>query len=260
MMRSNDGTMKLTFLGTGTSTGVPEIGCTCPVCTSSDQRDRRLRVSALVETAQARILIDCGPDFREQMLRVPFDRLDGVLLTHEHYDHTGGIDDLRPFCRFGDIDLYADDLTCTHLRERLPYFFREVLYPGVPRLHFHSIEPYSPLPIKDVDIIPLQVMHGTLPILGYRIGRLGFVTDMLTAPQETYHALQGIDTLVVNGLRPYPHGSHQTIDDAIEFACAVGARNTYLIHMSHQAGLHAETASQLPPQVHLAYDGLEIMV
>lgn len=260
MMRRNDGTMKLTFLGTGTSTGVPEIGCTCPVCTSSDQRDRRLRVSALVETAQARILIDCGPDFREQMLRVPFDRLDGVLLTHEHYDHTGGIDDLRPFCRFGDIDLYADDLTCTHLRERLPYFFREVLYPGVPRLHFHSIEPYSSFTIKDVDIIPLQVMHGTLPILGYRIGRLGFVTDMLTAPKETYHALQGIETLVVNGLRPYSHGSHQTIDDAIEFACAVDSRNTYLIHMSHQAGLHAETASQLPPHVHLAYDGLEIMV
>lgn len=260
MMRGNDEAMKLTFLGTGTSTGVPEIGCTCPVCTSSDQRDRRLRVSALVETAKARILIDCGPDFREQMLRVPFDRLDGVLLTHEHYDHTGGIDDLRPFCRFGDIDIYADDLTCTHLRERLPYFFREVLYPGVPRLHFHSIKPYSPFTVNDVEVNPLQVMHGALPILGYRIGRLGFVTDMLTAPQETYHALQGIETLVVNGLRPYPHGSHQTIEDAIEFARSVGARDTYLIHMSHQAGLHAETASKLPPHVHLAYDGLEIMV
>lgn len=250
--------MKLTFLGTGTSTGVPEIGCTCPVCTSHDPRDRRLRVSALVETSDSRILIDCGPDFREQMLHVAFDRLDGVLLTHEHYDHTGGIDDLRPFCRFGDIDIYADNLTCTHLRERLPYFFREVLYPGVPRLHFHSIEPYKSFDIGDAEITPIQIMHGTLPILGYRIGALGFVTDMLTAPAESYAALEGIDTLVVNGLRHYAHGSHQTIDDAIAFSREVGARETYLIHMSHQAGLHAE--AQLPPHVHMAYDGLEINI
>ena len=258
MNHGNDDFMKVTFLGTGTSTGVPEIGCTCPVCTSSDPRDHRLRVSVLVETANARILIDCGPDFREQMLRAPFDRLDGVLLTHEHYDHTGGIDDLRPFCQFGDIDLYADNLTCTHLRERLPYFFREVLYPGVPRLHFHSVEPYSTFFVNDVEVTPLQIMHGTLPILGYRIGRLGFVTDMLTAPEDTYRTLQGIDTLIVNGLRPFAHGSHQTISDAIEFARTLGAKDTYLIHMSHQAGLHTEIASQLPPHMHVAYDGLEI--
>lgn len=250
--------MKLTFLGTGTSTGVPEIGCACPVCTSHDPRDRRLRVSALVETSDSRILIDCGPDFREQMLHVAFDRLDGVLLTHEHYDHTGGIDDLRPFCRFGDIDIYADNLTCTHLRERLPYFFREVLYPGVPRLHFHSIEPYQAFSIGNTEVTPIQIMHGSLPILGYRIGALGFVTDMLTAPAESYAALQGVDTLVVNGLRHHAHGSHQTIDDAIAFSRKVGARETYLIHMSHQAGLHAE--AQLPAHVHMAYDGLEITI
>lgn len=254
------GHIKLTFLGTGTSTGVPEIGCTCPVCTSHDHRDHRLRVSVLVETPDSHILIDCGPDFREQMLRMPFDRLDGVLLTHEHYDHTGGIDDLRPFCRFGDIDIYADNLTCTHLRERLPYFFREVLYPGVPRLHFHCIEPYKSFHIKDTEIIPIQIMHGKLPILGFRIGSLGFVTDMLTAPEESYAALEGVDTLVVNGLRPYAHGSHQTIDDAIVFSRAIGARETYLIHMSHQAGLHADTDTNLPAHVHLAYDGLEIMI
>ena len=250
--------MKLTFLGTGTSTGVPEIGCTCPVCTSHDPRDRRLRVSALVETSDSRILIDCGPDFREQMLHVAFDRLDGVLLTHEHYDHTGGIDDLRPFCRFGDIDIYADNLTCTHLRERLPYFFREVLYPGVPRLHFHSIEPYHAFSIGNTEVTPIQIMHGSLPILGYRIGALGFVTDMLTAPAESYAALQAIDTLVVNGLRHYAHGSHQTIDDAIAFSCKIGARETYLIHMNHQGGLHPE--AQLPAHVHMAYDGLEITI
>ena len=134
--------MRLTFLGTGTSKGVPEIGCTCPTCLSTDKRDKRLRVSVLIETDETRILIDCGPDFRTQMLGIPFDRLDGVLLTHEHYDHTGGIDDLRPFAIFGDIDVYADDLTHRHLRERLPYFFREVLYPGVPRLLFHTVQPF----------------------------------------------------------------------------------------------------------------------
>ena len=250
--------MRLTFLGTGTSKGVPEIGCTCPTCLSNDPRDKRLRVSALIETDKARILIDCGPDFRTQMLSVPFDRLDGVLLTHEHYDHTGGIDDLRPFAIFGDIDVYADELTHRHLRERLPYFFREVLYPGVPRLLFHTVEPLVPFIINDVEVTPLQVMHGKLPILGYRIGDLGFVTDMTDAPEETISKLKGVDTLVIGALRQRPHATHQTIDEAICVARQVGAREVYLIHMNHEAGLHAETDATLPEGVHLAYDGLTI--
>ena len=252
--------MRLTFLGTGTSKGVPEIGCTCPVCLSTDPRDKRLRVSVLVETDEARILIDCGPDFREQMLRTPFDRFDGVLLTHEHYDHTGGIDDLRPFGIFGDIDVYADELTHRHLRERLPYFFREVLYPGVPRLQFHTVEPYTPFAIKDTQITPLQVMHGKLPIMGYRIGTLGFVTDMTEAPEETLTQLMGVDTLVIGALRQRPHATHQTIDEAIAVAHKVGAREVYLIHMNHEAGLHAKTDAQLPEHVHLSYDGLTIEI
>ena len=252
--------MRLTFLGTGTSKGVPEIGCTCPVCRSTDPHDKRLRVSVLVETDEARILIDCGPDFREQMLRMPFDRLDGVLLTHEHYDHTGGIDDLRPFAIFGDIDVYADALTHHHLRERLPYFFREVLYPGVPRLIFHTVEPCTPFTIKGVEVVPLQVMHGKLPILGYRIGPLGFVTDMTDAPEETFTQLMGVDTLVIGALRQKPHATHQTIEQAIEVARRVGARETYLIHMNHEAGLHADTDAQLPEHVHLSYDGLTIEI
>lgn len=250
--------MRLTFLGTGTSKGVPEIGCTCPTCLSNDPRDKRLRVSALIETDKARILIDCGPDFRTQMLSIPFDRLDGVLLTHEHYDHTGGIDDLRPFAIFGDIDVYADELTHRHLRERLPYFFREVLYPGVPRLLFHTVEPLVPFIINDVEVTPLQVMHGKLPILGYRIGDLGFVTDMTDAPEETISKLKGVDTLVIGALRQRPHATHQTIDEAICAARQVGAREVYLIHMNHEAGLHAETDATLPEGVHLAYDGLTI--
>jgi phosphoribosyl 1,2-cyclic phosphate phosphodiesterase len=194
------------------------------------------------------------------MLRVPFDRLDGVLLTHEHYDHTGGIDDLRPFAIFGDIDVYADELTHRHLRERLPYFFREVLYPGVPRLLFHTVEPLIPFSIKDVEIVPLQVMHGKLPILGYRIGTLGFVTDMTDAPEETIDKLRGVDTLVIGALRQQPHATHQTIDEAIAVARCVGAREVYLIHMSHEAGLHAETDALLPEGIHLAYDGLVIRI
>ena len=252
--------MRLTFLGTGTSKGVPEIGCTCPVCQSTDRRDKRLRVSVLIETDEARILIDCGPDFREQMLRIPFDRLDGVLLTHEHYDHTGGIDDLRPFGIFGDIDVYADALTHQHLRERLPYFFREVLYPGVPRLNFHTVEPYTTFSINGLEITPLQVMHGKMPILGFRIGKLGFVTDMTNAPEETFTQLMGVDTLVIGALRQRPHATHQTIDQAIEVARRVGAKSTYLIHMNHEAGLHAETDALLPEGVHLSYDELTIEV
>lgn len=252
--------MKLTFLGTGTSKGIPEIGCTCPTCLSTDPRDKRLRVSAFIETDSARILIDCGPDLRAQMLRIPFDRIDGVLLTHEHYDHTGGIDDLRPFGIFGDIDVFANELTHRHLRERLPYFFREVLYPGVPRLLFHTVEPLCPFTIKDVEITPLQVMHGKLPILGYRIGNLGFVTDMTEAPEETFDQLMGIHTLVIGALRQRPHATHQTIDEAIAAARRVKARETYLIHMNHEAGLHAETSASLPEHVHLAYDGLVIEV
>ena len=252
--------MKLTFLGTGTSKGIPEIGCTCPTCLSTDQRDKRLRVSALIETNEARILIDCGPDFRMQMLRIPFDRIDGVLLTHEHYDHTGGIDDLRPFAIFGDIDVYADELTHRHLRERLPYFFREVLYPGVPRLLFHTAQPYSSFTIKDTEVTPLLVMHGKLPILGYRIGNLGFVTDMTDAPEDTIAQLQGIDTLVIGALRQRPHATHQTIAEAINIAHRVGARETYLIHMNHEAGLHAETEASLPEHIHLSYDGLTIEI
>ena len=252
--------MRLTFLGTGTSKGVPEIGCTCPTCLSTDRRDKRLRVSALIETSDARILIDCGPDFRTQMLGIPFDRLDGVLLTHEHYDHTGGIDDLRPFALFGDIDVYADDLTHRPLRERLPYFFRDVLYPGVPRLQFHTVQPYIPFTIKDVEVTPLQVMHGKLPILGFRIGNLGFATDMTEVPEETITQLMDVDTLVIGALRQRPHATHQTIDEAIEVARRVRAREVYLIHMNHEAGLHAETEATLPEHVHLSYDGLTIEI
>lgn len=254
--------MTLTILGSGTSTGVPQLGCTCPVCTSTDPRDRRLRTSSLIRTDDAVILIDCGPDLRQQMLHVqPFGRIDGVLITHEHYDHVGGIDDLRPYCQFGHIPLYADHTTATHLRTRLPYCFQEHPYPGVPRIWIKEVEPGAHFFIHSTEIMPLQVVHGRMPILGYRIGgRLGYVTDMTTMPPESYHLLEGIDTLVINALRIEPHPTHQNLEQALQAAAQIHARETYLIHMCHHIGLHQAVSLSLPPHVHLAYDGLTAIV
>lgn len=253
--------MKLRILGSGTSTGVPEVGCTCPVCTSSDPRDNRLRASSLIHTDDAVILIDCGPDFREQMLRVPvFEKIDAVLITHEHYDHVGGLDDLRPFCRFGEIPIYSDDYTADHLRARMPYCFVDKKYPGIPRIYLKRAEPGVPFHVRGTEIMPLRVMHGKLPILGYRIaGRLGYITDMSVMPDESYELLKGIDILVVNALRPQSHPTHQSISEALETAARIGARETYFIHMSHHAGLHQVISTQLPPHIHFAYDGLEVI-
>lgn len=251
--------MKVTILGSGTSTGVPEIGCTCKVCTSKDFRDNRLRTSVLVEAQGKRILLDCGPDFRQQALPLRFAPLDAVLLSHEHYDHVGGLDDLRPFCRFSDIPLYADDYTVDHLQKRMPYCFLEHKYPGVPAIYLNVVNASQPFFIGDVEITPIRVMHGRLPILGYRIGeKMAYITDMLTMPDEEYAKLQGLDCLIMNALRVKPHITHQSLDEALANAARIGARETYFIHMSHHIGLHAEVEKKLPEHVHLSYDGMII--
>ena len=248
--------MKLTFLGTGTSVGVPTIGCTCRVCSSTDPHDKRLRASVLVESGDTRVLVDCGPDFRQQMLGREFKKIDAVLLTHEHYDHVGGIDDLRPFCTFGEVDVYADGNTVGDLRRRIPYCFGESKYPGVPKINLSVVEPHRPFSIGSIDVLPIQVMHGKLPILGYRFGDLVYIADMKTIRKEEMEYLKGVKILIVNALRFSPeHHSHMTVNEAMEFIRMISPEKTYFTHMGHDIGLHEEVNRQLPDDMDLAYDG-----
>jgi len=253
--------MRLTILGSGTSIGVPVVGCTCQVCCSKDPHDKRLRTSALVHTDHNEvILIDCGPDFREQGLRLhTFEKIDGVLITHQHYDHVSGLDDLRPYGIFGDIPIYAEEWVAKDLRTRMPYALIEHVYPGRPRIYIDEIEPFKRFYIGNTSILPIRVMHGQLPILGYVIGeRLGYVTDMLTMPEESYDALKGVDTLVINALRHKEHPTHQSFEQAIQVSLKIGAKRTIFTHMSHDIGLHQQISQNLPEGMALAYDGMEV--
>lgn len=251
--------MKLTFLGTGTSTGVPQLRCNCTTCTSTDPRDKRLRASALVEVDGRRLLIDCGPDFREQMLRTGSPDLNAVLLTHIHYDHVGGIDDLRPWCRDGrHFPIYCTVDVEQNLRQRLPYCFAEHPYPGVPAFSMERIDPHKPFAVDGIEITPLPVMHYRLPIVGFRIGPLAYITDAKTVPESTMSLLRGVDTLVVNALRPEEHLSHMNLQQALDMAAQVGARRTWFTHMSHDMPPHATV--QLPQGIALAHDGLTVEI
>ncbi|MCR4603015.1 MAG: MBL fold metallo-hydrolase [Prevotella sp.] len=248
--------MRITILGSGTSCGVPVIGCQCPVCQSSNPKDKRLRCSILVETETTRLLVDCGPDFRQQILPQPFRKIDGILVTHSHYDHVGGMDDIRPYCQFGEINVYADPIARKSMLEMLPYCFAEHRYPGVPAIGLHEIHAGQQMTIGDIDILPIRIMHGQLPILGYRFGNFAYVTDMKTIDDNQLPLLSGVDTLVVNALRfERQHHSHQLVDDAIAFSRRLGATHTLITHVCHDIGLHEEANKHLPPGVELAFDG-----
>lgn len=249
--------MRLTFLGTGTSTGNPEIGCQCEVCRSVDPRDWRLRTSALVEVDGKSLLIDCGPDFRWQMIRNGISHLDAILLTHEHYDHVGGLDDVRPMCREHGMEIYAERNVIEAIRTRLPYVFREHRYPGVPNLLMREID-LSPFEVAGVRVIPIRVMHAKLPILGFRIGDLAYMTDIKSLPETEFPKLEGVRVLVLDALRELPHLSHESLGEALALAERIAPEETYFVHMSHRIGLHAEIEHRLPPHTHYAYDGLRL--
>lgn len=252
--------MRLRFLGTGTSTGVPQIGCKCPVCTSTDLHDKRRRASALLNVEGKNILIDCGPDFRQQIIDAGAPDLTCALLTHSHYDHVGGIDDLRPYChRDGGFPLYCRHDVADDLRNRVPYCFKEHPYPGVPTFDIHEIGS-EPFKVGETSVIPLPVVHYKLPIVGFRIGKLAYITDAKVIPDETFNLLEGVDTLVINALRREPHLSHMTLDEALAAISRINPRIAYLTHLADKMGLQSEIEPTLPENVHIAYDGLEIEI
>lgn len=248
--------MEILFLGTGTSTGIPQIGCQCKVCTSTTLKDKRLRASVVFSEGNTRILIDCGPDLRQQLITHQVYRLSGILLTHEHYDHVGGLDDVRPL---GEAHVYAEKKVLAVVLRNMPYCFAENKYPGVPKIQLHEINENS-FQINSLTIQPIRIMHAKLPILGYRIGRAAYLTDVKTIDNKAIDLLQGLDTLVINALRIESHISHLSLKEALEIAEKIGASKTYFTHMSHDMGLHEEVNQHLPDHIQLAYDGLEIVV
>jgi len=251
----------VTFLGTGTSQGIPVIGSNHPVCLSTDPRDKRLRVSALVEYQGYTILIDCGPDFRAQMLTNQITHIDAILYTHEHNDHTAGLDDIRPyFFRQGDIPIYAHKRVLDSLKKRFEYIFEsENKYPGAPSVVVNEVQ-NVPFKFKELDIIPVNVMHNRVQVFGYRLADFVYLTDVKTIEEEEIEKLRGVKVLVINALRIEKHHSHFNLEDALEFINNVKPERAYIIHISHLMGFHEEVQAQLPENIFLAYDNLKITI
>ena len=247
-------TMDILFLGTGTSTGVPQIGCKCETCTSTDIKDKRLRASVLITEGDSQILIDAGPDLRRQLLANQISRLSAILLTHEHYDHVGGLDDVRPL---GESDIYAEKRVLGVIQRNTPYCFAEKRYPGVPTIHLHEIDE-NEFYINNIKIQTIRVMHANLPILGFRVGKFAYLTDVKTIDEKNIELLKDLDVLVLNALRPAQHLSHLSLSEALDIAAKVGARKTYFTHMNHHMGLHETVNQLLPENIELAYDGLKL--
>ena len=251
---------ELTFLGTGTSQGVPVIGCQCEICSSEDTRDMRLRTSAMIKTGDTTVVIDVGPDFRQQMLREKVRRIDAVLLTHEHNDHIVGIDDVRPynFMHKKGIDIYGTPRVMNEVKQRFPYVFDANPYPGAPSVEVHLIDPMEKFEVGDLSVLSLPVMHGNWPVMGFRIGPIVYITDARYIEEEVIEAARGCEVLVLNALRKKAHHSHFNLEQGIEMSRIIGAKSTYFTHVSHAMGFYREVESELPENIHLAYDGLKI--
>lgn len=251
-----DTSIYVRLLGTGTSKGIPEIGCSCTVCTSPSDKDKRTRTSALVQTMGKTILIDPSPDFRQQALAAQIHHIDAVLITHSHYDHVGGIDDLRPFCADGPLPMYMNQETERDLRKHYDYCFREHPYPGVPTFKINVVG-NSPFYIDGIKIEPISVMHAQLPILGYRIGNFAYITDAKTIAESEMYKLKGVEMLVINALRNRQHFSHLSLEEALRLIKEISPRKAYLTHFNHEIGRHEDLARRLPSNVEPGYDGLE---
>ncbi|WP_181308471.1 MBL fold metallo-hydrolase [Rufibacter sp. XAAS-G3-1] len=249
--------MKITFLGSGTSQGVPVIGCECEVCRSLDYRDKRLRVSILVEVEGKSLIVDAGPDFRQQMLRERVKRVDAVLFTHEHKDHTAGLDDIRAynFMQHLDMPLYADQRVLHQLQQEFSYIFTNHTYPGVPRVELNPIQ-NEPFEVQGIPITPIHVLHHRLPVFGFRIGDFTYITDANFISDAEKEKIKGSKIVVLNALRKEPHISHFSLSEALAVLKEVAPEQAYLTHISHLLGLHRVVEKELPSHVKLAYDGL----
>lgn len=252
--------LKITFLGTGTSSGVPMIGCDCEVCTSSDKKDNRLRSSILVQSPTTTLVVDTGPDFRYQMLRQKIKHLDAVVFTHPHKDHLAGLDDIRAFNFFSKkpMELYADSLTEEAVRRDFHYAFSDTKYPGLPELSFNTIT-LEPFVVGDIPIVPVMVWHMKMPVLGFRFGKFTYITDANRIEEGEKEKIRGSELLVLNALRKQKHISHFSLEEAIEMAQELKMPVTYFTHISHQLGRHSDIEAELPDGIHLAYDGLELI-
>ncbi|MDR1197483.1 MAG: MBL fold metallo-hydrolase [Prevotellaceae bacterium] len=251
--------MKITFLGTGTSQGTPMIGCNCKVCKSTDKRDKRLRSSVLIETGNKKILIDAGPDFRQQMLNANITDLDAILITHEHIDHVGGLDDVRALNYINQkaVDIYAEMRVQTALRKIFYYVFEIIKYPGVPEFEFHTIDE-NKFRIADIDITPVRAFHCKLPVLGFRMQNLCYLTDTNYIPPDELKKMYNTDILVIDALRREPHLSHFCLSETLEIIEKLQPKRAYLTHISHQLDLYSTLERELPANVYAAYDGLTV--